>query len=168
MNPSDVIQRILGIALLRAGPQDLPYSTGLMGTVIALTAAVNYPVIQRYTPEAEPLAQIGLLVAYNLGFLLAALSLRGHGPRFVQTASALFGSDIVISAVALPILLVIGRPDEANALAALAFLALLIWNIAVVRHILSAALALGGLASLATSLAYIFGASAFVRALTGG
>lgn len=167
MTQSDVIQRILAIALLRAGPQDLPYSTGLMGTVIAITAAVNIPVIQRYTPDAQPLAQIGLLVAFNLGFLAAALWLRGHGPRFVQTASALFGSDIVISAVALPILLIIGRPDEANALAALAFFALLIWNIAVVQHILRAALSLSSLAGLAASLAYIFGASAFVRAVTG-
>ncbi len=167
MSTITLFQRLLGIALLRAGPQDLPYSAALMGAAIAATAAINLPVIQRFTPQAEPLVQIGLLVAYSLAFLGLALWLRGHGARFVQTATALFGTDALISMVALPVLLVIGRPDDANALGALAFLGLLIWNIAVVSHILRAALSVGGAVSLVASLGYIFGASAFVRLVSG-
>ena len=167
MSAHRVIQRLIGIALLRAGPQDLPFSPLLMGLTIVATGTINLPVIQRYTPDAEPLAQIGLLVGYNLAFLGGALWLRGHGARFVQSASALFGTDAVISVAALPVLLLVGQPDEANALGALGFLALLIWNIAVVNHILRAALAVNTTVSLIASLAYIFGASAFVRMVTG-
>ncbi len=167
MNYRSAPETLLRIALLRAGPQDLPFSTGLMGLLIALTAAINYPVIARYTPEAEPLLQIVLLLAYNLGFLGAALWIRGHGARFVQAATAIFGTDVIISTVALPVLLIIGSPNDANALAAISFLILIIWNIAIVNHILRAALDLGSGITLGITLVYIFGASAFVRAVIG-
>lgn len=161
------LETLVRITLLRAGPQDLPFSTTLMGVVIALTAGINYPVIARYTPEAEPLLQILLLLAYNLGFLGAALWIRGHGARFVQTATAIFGTDVIISTIALPVLLVIGSPNDANALAAISFLVLIIWNIAIVNHILRAALDLRSAITLGITLVYIFGASAFVRAVIG-
>ncbi len=160
-------ETLVRIALLRAGPQDLPFSTGLMGVVIALTAAINYPVIARYTPEAAPIPQILLLLVYNLGFLGAALWIRGHGARFVQTATAIFGTDLIISTVALPVLLVIGSPNDANAMAAISFLVLIIWNIAVVSHILRSALDLSRGITLGITLVYIFGASAFVQAVIG-
>ncbi len=167
MSQSNPVQRLIAIALLRAGPEDLPCSAGLMGIAIAVTAAINVPVIQRFTPQAEPLLQIALLAGYNLAFLAVALWLRGHSARFIQSATALFGTDAVISLVALPVLLVVGSPEQASAIGALSFLLLLIWNIAVVNHILRAALGIGGLVSLGITLAYIFGGSAFVRAASG-
>lgn len=167
MSANPVIQPVLGLVTLRAGPQDLPFSTGLMGAAIALTAVINVPLIQRFTPDTNPFLQIGLLAGYNLAFLAIALWLRGHIPRFVQSATALFATDAFISVVGLPVLLLIGRPDEATALGALAFLALLVWNIAVVNHILKAALAMTGPISLGITLAYVFGGSAFVRMASG-
>ena len=167
MSSRNPVQNLVSIALLRAGPEDLPCSAGLMGLAIVATAAINVPVIQRFTPEAQPLLQIALLAGYNLAFLAAALWWRGHAARFIQSATALFGTDALISLVALPILLVIGSPDAASSLGALSFLLLLIWNIAVVSRILRSALDLGGALSLGLSLAYIFGGSAFVRAASG-
>lgn len=167
MSTSRVIQPVIGLVTLRAGPQDLPFSTGLMGAAIALTAVINVPVIQRFTPDTNPFLQIGLLAAYNLAFLAIALWLRGYGPRFVQSATALFAADALISTAGLPILLLVGRPDEATALGALTFLILLVWNIAVVNHILKAALAMTNPLSLGITLAYIFGGSAFVRMISG-
>ncbi len=167
MSQRSTIETFARIALLRSGPQDLPFSTGLMGAVIAITAAINYPVIARYTPESEPLLQILLLLLYNLGFLGAALWIRGHSARFVQTATAVFGTDVIVSTIALPVLLVIGSPNESNALAAISFLVLIIWNIAIVNHILHQALMLNRVITLGITLVYIFGASAFVRAVIG-
>lgn len=167
MAQSSLAQRFIAIVLLRGGPQDLPWSTGLMGAAIAVTAIINVPVIQRFTPGISPLLQISLLAGYNLAFLAIALWLRGHAPRFVQSATALFASDAIISTVGLPVLLLIGRPDQASVLGALAFLALLVWNIAVVNHILRAALAMTTPLSLGVTLAYVFGGSAFVRMATG-
>ncbi len=160
-------QTLLAIARLRAGPQDLPYSPGLLGLLIVLTAAINTPVMARYTPQADPLLQLLLLVAFNAAFIGLILAVRGHWPRFVQTASALFGTDAIISAVALPVLLAIGSPDQANALAALAFVALLIWNIAVVGHIIRSALAIPFAFGIGIGVLYIFGVSAFVRMISG-
>ncbi|MDR9433508.1 MAG: hypothetical protein RI539_05695 [Spiribacter sp.] len=167
MANTSIIQRFVGLVSLRAGPEDIPYSTGLLGLVIALAAGLNIPVIQQYTPDAQPLIHITLMVSYNAAFLWMALAIRRYGARFVQTATALFGADAIISLIALPILLIIGQPNETNALAGLAFFALLIWNIAVVNHILRSALSLSGMISLGLTLVYIFGASLFVRAVVG-
>jgi len=161
------LQRLLGIALLRAGPDELPCSNALLGGTIAATAAINYPVIQRYTPEVEPLVQILLLIVYNAAFLAGALWLRGLPGRFTQTATAVFGTDAIISAVALPVLLGLGQPNETNGLAAGLFLALLLWNVAVVSRILRAALSMTTGFAVGLALVYLFGASVFVRGLTG-
>ena len=167
MLPCVPVQRFLAIVTLRGGPEDLPYSARLLGLAVVLTAALNIPVIQQYSPEARPFLQIALMIGYNAAFVAAALALRGHSPRFMQTATALFGSDAIISLAALPILLIVGAPGEANATAALAFFVLLIWNIAVVNHILRSALSLAGALSFGVTLMYVFGASLFVRAVSG-
>ncbi|KAF0281117.1 hypothetical protein [Spiribacter roseus] len=167
MSQRTTLQTLTALVLLRAGPQDLPFSTGLMGAAIAATAVINVPIIQRFTPDTSALLQISLLAVYNLAFLGVVLWLTGRGPRFIQSATALFGTDAVISLVGLPVLMLIGRPDEASALGALAFLGLLVWNIAVVSHIFRATLEWATPLSLGLTLAYIFGGSAFVRMAAG-
>ncbi len=167
MSQRTTLQTLTALVLLRAGPQDLPFSTGLMGAAIAATAIINLPIIQRFTPDTSALLQITLLAGYNLAFLAIALALTGKTPRLIQSATALFGADALISLVGLPVLLLMGRPDEASALGALAFLGLLVWNIAVVNHIFRAALEWATPLSLGLTLGYIFGGSAFVRMAAG-
>lgn len=166
------LQRLIGIALLREGPQNLPASQNLMFVLALATAAINYPGIVLYTPDAQPLLQLGLLLGFNAAFVYIALALRNLRPRFVQSMSALFGTDALISAVALPVLFLLGPPvaGEAGAgsgVAAIAFLLLLVWNIAVVNHILRQALDVSRFIGLLITLGYIFGASVFVFMVTG-
>lgn len=169
---NSTLQRIIGIALLRNGPQDLPASQNRMFLLALATAAINYPAMVQFTPQVQPLLQLGLLLGFNAAFVYIALTLRDLRPRFIQSMSALFGTDAVISAVALPVLFLLGPPaaNEASAgsgVAAIAFLALLVWNIAVVNHILRQALEVSRLVGLLATLGYIFGASVFVFMVTG-
>lgn len=166
------LQRLVGIALLREGPQDLPASQNLMLLLALATGAINYPAIVHYTPEVQPFLQLGLLLGFNATFVYIALALRNMRPRFVQSMSALFGTDALISAVALPVLFLLGPPgageaDAGSGIAAIAFLLLLVWNIAVVNHILRQALDLSRFIGLLVTLGYIFGASVFVFMVTG-
>lgn len=172
MLKDSTLQRLIGIALLRNGPQDLPASQNLMFMLALATAAINYPAIAQYTPEVQPLLQLGLLLGFNAAFVYIALMLRDLRPRFVQSMSALFGTDALVSAVALPVLFLLGPPaaEEASAgsgVAAIAFLALLVWNIAIVNHILRQALDVSRFIGLLATLGYIFGASVFVFMVTG-
>lgn len=166
------LQRLVAIALLREGPQDLPASQNLMLLLALVTGAINYPGIVYYTPEVQPLVQLGLLLGFNAVFVYIALGLRNLRPRFTQSMTALFGTDALISAVALPILFLLGPPGATetgggSGIAAIAFLLLLVWNIAVVNHILRQALDVNRFIGLLVTLGYIFGASVFVFAVTG-
>ena len=109
------LQRLIGIALLREGPQNLPASQNLMFVLALATAAINYPGIVLYTPDVQPLLQLGLLLGFNAAFVYIALALRNLRPRFVQSMSALFGTDALISAVALPVLFLLGPPAAGEA-----------------------------------------------------
>jgi len=162
------LQQIVSIALLRAGPQDLPASSTLMGAAIVATAVINAVVMQQYATDAEPLLHIMLLLGFSLAYLALVLQLTGHMPRFIQSATALFGTDAFISMAAVPVLVLVGPPTDVTTGGAFAYLALLIWNVAVVNHILREAMSVSTAISLATSLGYILGASAFVQLVTGG
>jgi len=125
--------RILGrIALLRAGPQDLPAGNRSLLTAMAMFAAV---VLGSGRAADHQAPALDLLVALGVPFGCAAalLSLVGRLPRLNQTAAALFGTGALISLVNLPIWLT-GAAPLPPVLAALALVALF-WSLAVDAHI---------------------------------
>ena len=78
--------------------------------------------------------------------------------RFVQSATALFGADTVITLAALPLLHTIGpEPEAISPLAGIAYLLLLGWNVAVVAHVLRHALSTSRGPALMWAGAYILG-----------
>lgn len=162
-----LLRSLLDIALLRAGPQDVPYSPALVGLTAAVAAAVSYPAISTFSPGSDPALQLLVLIGFNAAFAYAVLQLRGLGARFVQTATALFGTDALITAVALPLLRLSGAPESQAPAAVLVFIGLLFWNLAVVGHIFRHALSVAMGAGVMVALAYTFGATLFVRMVLG-
>lgn len=162
-----LLRRLLDVALLRGGPQDIPYSPALLVVCAMVAAAVSYPAIADFSPGGRPGPQILLLLGFNAAFVYAALSLRGLAARFVQTATALFGTDALITAVALPVFRLSGAPESQTPAAVLAFIGLLLWNLAVVAHIFRHALSIATGAGVLVALGYTFGATLFVQAVLG-
>ncbi|WP_440997821.1 hypothetical protein [Arhodomonas sp. SL1] len=156
MPPLQHIARIvLDICLLRRGPQDLPASTSLLGLAIAASALVGYPTM-RALPEATGTPGMDVIVGLVVTFAFAYGLLQAHGlgNRLVQTASALFATDVVISAIALVVLTLV--PGQAP-VASLALLVLVVWNVAIVGHIFRHALDTGMSLGVAWALALMIG-----------
>src|SRR5512138_971737 len=87
----------LEIAIWRRGPQDLPASPALLGLVAFLYAAMDVIQLHIFRLEVRSLAaylliDVGILMAW-LWFLLALFRKRD---RFLQTASAVFGTGVLI------------------------------------------------------------------------
>jgi hypothetical protein len=135
-----IINFFIELALLRRAPQDLPASSVLLlltalaglcaGLLLGLTAGVGL---------ASGLLQSLLDLALLLGALAVALRQIGHPMRFLQTATALMGVDILISLLALlPVGL--ARPVDSEsgvlALAGLLFMVLVAWSVLATGHIL--------------------------------
>ena len=100
-----LILTVARICLFRAKPQDLPYSPALLGiTVIAtigLFSVRNSQIIDTNNIFAFSIAQVALLGA-GLWVLLALFSKR---ERWIQAATALFGSASLVLVAVMPFLM---------------------------------------------------------------
>lgn len=123
---------IANIALLRAGPQDLP--TGMASALLGLTCFAVVVVLSG-TLEGEPTDALDLAVSFGVPLLAALILLRwrGHPARFSQTIAALFGSGALISLVNLPLWLVPGTAVPAPVV--LVVVIGLCWSLTVDGHI---------------------------------
>ena len=92
-------------------------------------------------PAALAAAMLDAVIALVL--LRLVLFFHNHSARFLQAATALFGSSVILGLIALPLQLVIGEGGSESALAplvSLAYLVLLVWVQVVIGHILRHAL----------------------------
>jgi len=128
------------ICLLRTGPQALPASYSLLGLTLVLYAAVAVLVAHAVLPTL-PMAAIAAAVDT---FLLMALSravlwARMLGNRWPQTLSALAGTGCLFELILWPINLwqqQLGTVEPTFGLPLVLVLTVLVWNVAVMGHIL--------------------------------
>ncbi|MCO6441017.1 MAG: hypothetical protein J5I81_08025 [Nitrococcus mobilis] len=116
-------------------------------------------------PNAVPTLLVGLL--FTLGFIYGILAFRGLQIRFVQTASAIFGTDAIITLISLPVLAATSTGPAQDAYILFAMAGLGIWNLLVMGHILRHALSLPLPGGILVALGYIFG-SLFISQLIHG
>ena len=135
----------LDVCLLRAKPQDVPYSFQLLA-VTAVTAVVSY--ILALEPAMNQFAQvlgtqksiIVMSIAENAFFALTVwviIRLRGRQERFVQAITAMFGASTLIRLV---VWLIVGLLDggvnsTGAGLAGILVLGLTLWLVIVYGHI---------------------------------
>ena len=139
----EVVSLYVQIALLRRGPQDLPVSRLLLLVTVCGYAAVNTLVSALLPPSTGWAAQLAIDVAFTLAWYGALLQLAGRSERFLQTASAVFGFQAVLS----PLLIAsewlmrrFGQDSTWQLPIAVAGLALVVWLIAANSHVVKAAL----------------------------
>ena len=133
----------LNICLLRAGPQDLPAASIVLGLATVANVVIGTLVaLPNYTfGQALAWSAVDLLLLATVAHI--SLLWRGKRSRFPQTFSALAGSGALLSLLGWPLLLVLARLPEGDANAAVPSLllgALLIWSIVVIAHIMRHAL----------------------------
>lgn len=134
--------RVRDLCVFRAGPQDLPYSPRAV-IALLIVGALLEAFFDTYQGSS-----VAVIVAANLGTLAALAALRtmlrwrNKPERFVQTALSLLASGLLFEAMALPLLLYVGRPVNPAAvsgsqlLAALVVFILLIWQACISVRIL--------------------------------
>lgn len=138
----------------------LPASQPLLLMLVGLDLLLSTAILSSGMAPGQALLMVASSLGLGLLFCYFALYLRSFGGRFLQTATALIGTDIIITAVAMPLSLAVVRQLEAGAgeLApelALGLLVVTAWMLAVVGGIFRHALNLPWLLSLAVALAYV-------------
>jgi hypothetical protein len=135
-----LISFFLDICLLRRAPQDLPASATLFWLVLAadLLAGLLLGLIAGLgfgMGLLQGAIELGLL----LGVLAAGLHLTGHPRRFIQSATALLGTSVILSFIATIPLSLAPAGDQQSDLATLAAFGLLVliaWSVVVNGHII--------------------------------
>jgi hypothetical protein len=144
------------ICTLKAGPQDLRYSPSLLLATVALSVLLSFGVMAGVEDSGASPGSVALQTLLGLAMPRALLQLRQRSGRFVQTASAVFGTSLLLTVALLPALAVSPGPA-----AALWWLLIVLWSIAVLGHILAQALDLSRSPALAIALLY-FGFSVWL------
>lgn len=150
---------------LQAGPQDVPYSTELMGAVIAVYAAVGVAYGAVLQPLSVAIGQVIVAVVVSVLFVRLLLNLRQKTARMVQTLTAIFAVDALLTALYVPLLLMAApelqalppKPDPAQIsgivqTALLGNLVVIAWSVVVVGHIFRHALEVSRPVSLGLSV----------------
>jgi hypothetical protein len=140
----DLIRLFIQIALLRRGPQDLPASPLLLAITAAGYFLVNFAVSTVLPPFKGPwIAHLCLDVVFMFVWYAVLLYLLRRSERFLQTMTAVYGFQAVISPLFDTANWLTGRFEQDSlwqAPASLLSMGLLIWIIAANSHIVKAAL----------------------------
>ena len=143
------ISTIFSIAIFREKAQNLVASNQLM--LMCLLAAITAGFINRQL-SSENGASLALAIAESVlysGFVLIVLTLHRKPERFVQTISAILGTNAIIQLIALPLFASSGQitADLAETSGTILFALLLVggWSFAVSVSVLKEALELNPL-----------------------
>ncbi|HYE34276.1 hypothetical protein [Methylocaldum sp.] len=136
-----LIKLFLDICFFKKGPQDTPASNFLLGLAVLAYMIVGIVLLGLEGNWAGALIEAVAEGLMLFGFLYMTLHLGKKIPRLLQTATALYACDALISAAAVPLLAWVLVTPEAKAVYIL-LTVLMLWHLAVVGHILRHALAI--------------------------
>jgi hypothetical protein len=133
-----VAQKLMIMLLLRAAPEDLPYSLRLMNRIIFLYLVSGLVVQSGLVEPSLSIGRMILSLAITLFFTYVVLSSLELKARFVQTMSALVGIGIIFNLLAWPLLKQMGEQASAEPLTGIISLFVLLlmgWELLVTAHI---------------------------------
>lgn len=134
-----LVRLFLAICLYQKGPQDVPASAALFYLMVLAYFAIGAVVLGMQAGWVIGISQAVVELVLVLGFVWGLLALLRKPARFQQTATALLGSDTLISAAALPLLFSVKVAPQA-AFPYVLLIGLMLWSMAVTGHILRHAL----------------------------
>ena len=139
----ELIQLFTQIALLRRGPQDLPASMLLLGMTIVGYFGINFLVSSLMPPIKGWPAHLAVDVVFTLVWYVVLLRLAGRSERTLQTTTAVFGFQAVLSPLLVIsewLMLRFAQDTTWQLPVALIWLMLVIWVITANSHVVKAAL----------------------------
>ena len=153
------LQKLLALLILKATPQDLPYS--LQNTMrFAVMYVVSGIVVLQTTLDSEGMLAglfLGLTIQYV--FTYTVLRALNQSARFIQTFSAILGVGILFNLISWPVFYVLAG-DVANesirSLLSLMFLLIISWEVLVKAYIFKHALEMKMFGALALSFSLFF------------
>lgn len=155
---SSVLQLFVDLVRLRARPQDLPASDGLV-LVSALALAVTTTLaLQPFYPLTTGSARVGLDLLLQLLIVQGTLRAIGHPERFRQTFTAICGTGVIFTLLAWPLYTILVDRDPSHPIAGASVLlvfGIYGWAVAVLGHILRHALEIRMSAALGCALLYV-------------
>lgn len=137
---SSLFTFFLQLCLLKRRPQDLPASYQLLGVLAGASLTISALGTVRYFGGAFRALMASTLDTVLIGALVyATLAFAGHKPRFVQTATAVYGISVLFGLVMLVVQL-LAEGLELAPLAAVVNLIALGWIHVALGHVLRNAL----------------------------
>jgi len=140
----ELVRLFVQIALMRKGPQDLPNSVVLLVVTALGNFIVNFLVSAALPPIAGPwLGQLFVDVAFTFAWYALLLKVLRRPERFVQTTTAVFGYQAVLSPLWIAAVWLIRQFADDVAWQfpiAVVGLAIVVWMVAANARILKAAL----------------------------
>jgi hypothetical protein len=163
-----LVNFFIDIALLRRAPQDLPGSATIFFVVVTLNVIVATIGIADLIPGASAMAAAMTDAVIIILLLRLVLMIQNRSARFLQTATAIFGSGILLGLIALPLQLGIDANtdgEEISAVISLAYLLLLVWSQLVVAHVLRHALSISFALGVGLALIYSLLSGVIIQSL---
>ena len=148
----------LEIMWFRRGPADMPGSVRWAAAVLILYAAVGLLMSMVSLPPVQAGMQVALDVVILVAFAQIALRWRNRSARLPQTLTALAGTGILFTVLALPAMVSLENLNSSGGDAgvpALLLLVLIFWNLAVIVHIMRQALVVPLGTAMMVSLGYL-------------
>lgn len=133
---NQLLKLFIDICLLKKGPQDIPVSNWLFRLLIIICTFVDGIILVLSRHDLNAILQAMVEVILILGLTWVILNVAKKQARFQQTVSALLATDILISLLALPIMLI----NNGSGFVFLIIILLMIWHWVVSGHIFSHAL----------------------------
>ena len=147
------------IAMHRRGPETVPESQFLFGLLLVVYFVVSLFATLMAQPFTLAIGIVAFDTVFYLGIVWVLLELYKRSNRFLQTASALLGTGVILTMLQIPIF---ATADFDNAestftsAGAWLFLLSLLWSIDVAGFILSRALQLSYFAGVSIVIMYAF------------
>ncbi|MEW5839102.1 MAG: hypothetical protein AB1717_09745 [Pseudomonadota bacterium] len=164
-----LLRQLLGLCLLRVGPEDLPADTRLLGGLLLAYLFSGGLMFMQEDGFVVGAAQAGMDAAMLAGFVWVALKLREHPARFIQTYAALLGISLVFTLLSWPIFNAL--PEEFGnewSAAQIALLLALLWSLVAQGQVLRRALETSAGVGLLLIFVYFMLSSLMIAAIFSG
>ncbi len=162
---STISKAFFDICLLRKGPQDLPKSTVLLVLCLFMYTVIDVLL----TLQSRPLVDALMVSFVDVGFLLLVTSLilkqHQHLDRWHQTMTALFGTGVILGIFIFPLVLggIMNQPEAwIGQIIVLLFLIMIVWNVAVLAHIVRHAISTSMGIAIMIAILYIWMSSLLI------
>ena len=132
----DIIILLFDICLFRKGPEDMPYSKGLLKLLFLGYIAVRALMLSMHFSIFSVLLQLCVDALLVFGFIWLMLVLFQKRARFCQVSSSVIGIDAIISFFALPGVATM-EVHQGGLLVLLVTISLIIWHWLVMGNIIS-------------------------------